>query len=761
MEGIGIAANVIAVVDLSANVLSLCFQYSREVKNAKDDIDRLRNEVENLKATSKRFQGLIDGPHGTKLQATQELHFAVKESRSRLEELEHSLRPSTSRKAMSRFGIRALKWPFQSRDIERTIELFARSRDAISLALQVDQTAIILGIDEKAALDRLPFAEDASFDSHAEEHNSTCLPNTRVELLNDISQWISDPSSKTIFWLNGMAGTGKSTISRTTARSRSELGDLGASFFFKRGETDRANLIKFFPTLARQLATRVPGLAIHIKDVIDADSGIHGKAVREQFDKLILKPLSSIPQTSRNASSLVIVVDALDECEQDADVRLLINLFSSAQSKLHWLRIFVTSRPELPIRLGFSAIKGTYQDLILHMIPAPIIEHDIWTFLYLELGRIRDDFNMSAAEERRLPSDWPGEFILQRLVRTASPLFIFAATTCRFIDDRRCGDPETQLEEVLDQATHGSKLDMTYLPVLKQQLAGVPGYKRQEIIENFRSVVGTIVSLASPLSALALSRLLSIPLKRVSARLDMLHSVLSVPSTQESPVRLLHLSFRDYLVDHENREANELWVDEEETHRTLAKQCMRLMYNCLHEDICNLQTPGSRRSTIGSQKVKKCLPPELQYACLYWVYHRRAFNPRSDDNKEIYDFLRKHLLHWLEAMSLMGRATEILAILKSLEVWFKHGEDPRLSDFIADAVRFVTISFSVIDEAPLQICSSALVFAPTNSVIRKTFKSNVPRWISLWPHMEDHWDACLSILDDHSDLVMSVAFSHD
>lgn len=136
-------------------------------------------------------------------------------------------------------------------------------------------------------LDKLPVAEGATFDSHAEEHNPTCLPNTRIELLRQIKEWADGPSAQCIFWLNGMAGTGKSTISRTVAQSFADKGYLGASFFFKRGETDRGNLSKFCTTVACQLVVQVAGLASSIKDAIEADPNIIGKAVREQFKKLI------------------------------------------------------------------------------------------------------------------------------------------------------------------------------------------------------------------------------------------------------------------------------------------------------------------------------------------------------------------------------------------------------------------------------------------------------------------------------------------
>ncbi|WXC51016.1 hypothetical protein QX201_010721 [Fusarium graminearum] len=185
-------------------------------------------------------------------------------------------------------------------------------------------------------LNQLPIAHGASFDSKAEEHNPTCLPDTRKELLKEIDRWIGDPRSKTIFWLNGMAGTGKSTISRTIAQARSKRGDLGASFFFKKGEIDRGNVNKLMSTLAHQLALSIPEVVSLIKTALDVNSAIVGKSMKEQFEKLIQEPLSQTAAIAAPSvqSSVVIVIDALDECDQEADIRLLINIFSQAKTLL-------------------------------------------------------------------------------------------------------------------------------------------------------------------------------------------------------------------------------------------------------------------------------------------------------------------------------------------------------------------------------------------------------------------------------------------
>ncbi|RYP71480.1 hypothetical protein DL770_008121 [Monosporascus sp. CRB-9-2] len=90
--------------------------------------------------------------------------------------------------------------------------------DAVTEGIGIILSEIRKGqpIDKVDALIRsLPVAPEAAFDSHTEEHNARCHPDTRAELLRQIRGWADDPQPECIFWLNGRAGTGKSTISRT------------------------------------------------------------------------------------------------------------------------------------------------------------------------------------------------------------------------------------------------------------------------------------------------------------------------------------------------------------------------------------------------------------------------------------------------------------------------------------------------------------------------------------------------------------------
>ena len=539
----------------------------------------------------------------------------------------------------------------------------------------------MLDIHQKMVLAELYAAKGAAFDSLANQNDDKCHPSTRVALLKEIYKWADNPDGDCIFWLQGMAGTGKSTISRTVAHRLAKRGELGASFFFKRGQGDRGRAARFFTTIAAQLVRQLPPLAPHIQAAIKADSDIGEKAMKEQFDKLVLQPLEKVKCDPRNPRrTMVVVVDALDECDREEDATTIIGLLPQAK-KLSSVRLkfFITSRPEFPILLQFDKISGTYQDLALHKVDEYTIEHDISIFFNSELSKIRDNYNRLAQKDWKLPLDWPGPTNLQTLVKRAVPLFIFAKTVCRFVEDRGFGDPEEQLNKILEYQSTGKEFQLhaTYLPVLTQMLmkrtdSGLISRSAEEeavIVKGFCEVVGTIVILAEPLPIGSLSKLLRIPERTVGHRLSMLHSVLDIASDSATPVKLFHLSFRDFLVDPKNRETNQFWVDEEETHGRLATKCLNLLSegNYLKKDICSLQMPGKRREEIKQKTILECLPSEVQYACLYWIYHLKGSKHKIRDGDEVHRFLERYLLQWLEALSLIGRVSESIGLIDGLQ----------------------------------------------------------------------------------------------
>ncbi|KAK7432112.1 hypothetical protein QQZ08_001402 [Neonectria magnoliae] len=339
----------------------------------------------------------------------------------------------------------------------------------------------------------------------------------------------------------------------------------------------------------------------------------------------------------------------------------------------------------------------------------------------------------------------------------AVPLFIFAATVCRFLADRRCGNPNKQLKAVLEFRTESqaSQLDATYLPILSRLIEGLTTQQKHAIIVRFRDIVGSLVILATPLSASTLGRVLNRPKDTVDDQLDMLHSVLSIPLSEQAPVRLLQLSFRDFLVGPEKRGKNQFWIDEEEAHDRMAVKCLDVLEKHLRTDIRNLAQPGTSGSSINPEVIDAHIPPEVRYACLYWAYHIQRGKETVDDSRPEYSFLLRHFLHWLEALSLIGKVYESIKIIQVLRSNLKLENTGEFLDFLEDAVRLIKVNIKTMDDTPLQIYSSTLVFAPSNSPVRKAFKDQIPNWIVLAPKPESDWGRTL-VLEDHKHPVTSV-----
>jgi hypothetical protein len=137
----------------------------------------------------------------------------------------------------------------------------------------------------------------------------------------------------------------------------------------------------------------------------------------------------------------------------------------------------------------------------------------------------------------------------------------------------------------------------------------------------------------------------------------------------------LHLSFRDFLVDSDKRDTNLFWVDKRGTHERIAISCLQLLDSSGHlrKDICNLKLPGTPRAIVESGAIDKSLPADVRYACLYWVHHFEQSNVRITDDHQAHLFLKRHFLHWLEALSLMGKISESIGMINTLQGLLKVG----------------------------------------------------------------------------------------
>ena len=468
---------------------------------------------------------------------------------------------------------------------------------------------------------------------------------------------------------------------------------------------------------------------------------------------------------------LVLVIDALDECNKQGDIWRVLQLLANARAlQTVRLRVLITSRSEKDIRHGFSQVlRGVYQESILQDVSRSAVDNDIYNFLNHRF-------------ERTLPKDWPGKQATKHLVQKAAGLFIWAATAYRFLHEGRPFH-EQRLNLILQGNANTTEpeaeLNKIYITVLKNSLH--PRYREQErndFYKKLRGILGSIVLLFSPLSADSLASLINLPKEHLSPMLDHLHSILDIPVGRACPIRLHHPSFRDFFLDTNRCTDRQLQVDGNRIHWVLASSCIRIMFRKLKKDICNLHLPGALASDVDDDQIEQFIPEELQYACRYWVQHLQESKSPLIDNGDVHNFLRRHLLCWLEALSLLKKISEGITALISLEKLVKvnniheHrkvsqltstkvGQSPSLHAFIHDAKRFSLNFRHIIEKVPLQIYSSALLFAPEMSLVRKELKNQMPDWITGVTKRRKYWSQALQTLEGHLNSVNAVVFSPD
>ncbi|KAK6343713.1 hypothetical protein TWF730_011302 [Orbilia blumenaviensis] len=651
-----------------------------------------------------------------------------------------------------------VKFKNESNSAYQTIQKHLTDVIKLPPTLRDDQRKMISEI-----LDRIQPAKYAAFNSYQDDAmDAQCHPGTRIELLSKIKEWAEGTEEKCIFWLKGMAGTGKSTISRTLAQYFEENGQLGASFFFKRGESERDNASKFFTTIATHLLQKIPDLIPDIRAAIDKVPDIATKILKKQFNELIFDPLNRL---NKSSIKLVFVIDALDECKRDEEVEEILYLIAKMQTlKTVQIRILISSRPDLPVRIGFCNLSSdSYKNLILQDLPS--IERDISVFLTAKFSEIKRDFN-KIMPSNQLPLEWPEDDVIPKLTKISIPLFIFAATIYRFVRYKTdCGwNPKEQLATFLEHSVAGvSQLDQTYLPVLKR-LEGNHSEQPKRCLfgQRFREIIGSIVVLADPLSIPSLANLLGKSQEDIATSLNDLHSVLNIPQDINVPVRLLHLSFREFLVD-PAKEVSDLWfwIDEKETHSAIAKRCLKILSTHLKENICSLEFPGMLRQDINTEITNERLPVYARYCCRYWVHHLKESRELISDKHEAYTFLSEYFLYWIEALALIGKLSGCIKLIDTLRSITKKNEESELSYFLDDARRFLVQNWLLVNKAPLQLYSSAIIFSPERSIIRTKFWNHIPQEIHGLPKVVQSWGTELLVVEGDSDSVRMVAFSPD
>jgi hypothetical protein len=516
-------------------------------------------------------------------------------------------------------------------------------------------------------LDRLQPVKSAFHDAHGAA--PACLDGTRTQLLDEISVWMADPSAKLVYWLTGVAGTGKTTIAQSVASMAKERKCLAATFFFSRtsGSADRRRAAAVIPTLAYQLAYRHDMLRDYICGAISTDRDVGERQVAMQAKTLLADALEG----SRQALPLplVIVLDALDECDKENGREggdLIPVLLHSLEKLPFCIKIFVTSRPEPSIRNMFSRadITSSTVSLALHRdIEQSIVREDIGRYLRHEFDKL--------AHERSVRRPFPSDADFQTLVDRAGNLFIYVRTIVMYVSSD-VEDPINQPSDVLhadvDRASEQfAGLDALYTQIVSKALNGVGRSAAAQ--HQLRHVLASLVLVQESLPAAALAAVAGVEERQCKRILLCLSSVLLYEHTSDEPVQLMHPSFPDFLT-HEGRCTDaRYFVSGAEYHSMLALRCLQIMNADLRRNICDLQDPFLPNSDIPDlePRLNRSASAQLRYACKHWHVHVQSAGYLYPELITALDvFCTKHLLHWLELLSLMKEVSVALRDLPTL-----------------------------------------------------------------------------------------------
>jgi hypothetical protein len=509
----------------------------------------------------------------------------------------------------------------------------------------------------------------ATWDAHG-LNIDTCLAGTRVKLLQEIAFWLqAGPSGAIVFWLNGLAGTGKSTVARTVCEF---LGDhLGAAFFISRNSLDRRTPLRVLNSLVYQLACHDDEMRSCICAALRADPDLAGASLNKQIPLLVAAPLRKRTDAHEQ---IVLVLDALDECDKENGYEggQLLPLLVEALIGLPAVRLFVTSRDEVSIHRMFDSVvckrPGASQTVALHNIEQVIVQSDIYAYLAHSFRSI--------AETLSLSDDWPGEEDLQELLRRAGVLFIYAATVVRHIGgEPGIGDPGERLRDLLEDTQDDTSyqydmLDRLYRDVLVKATDISMGNSARFRL-HMREVLGALVLIQEPATPSALAQFLGLKPTEVNS---VLHRVAAVVILiPDEPVRLFHPSFRDFISDRTRCKDDALHVDVGQQHLQLALFCLRLMNSCLTYDICDIRNPGIANLDV-QDRIQETVTEALRYACRHWVAHLTSFDPaliagRPELLEALRLFCQEHLLHWTEVVSLVGQVPAAHEMLSDAMTW--------------------------------------------------------------------------------------------
>jgi hypothetical protein len=460
----------------------------------------------------------------------------------------------------------------------------------------------------------------------------------------DFQQWRNNGQSR-LLWIRGDPGKGKTMLlcGIIDELIKPTTHTANVSFFFCQAtNADINNAAAVLRGLIYLLVKQQPSLISHLRESYD-DFGKRRFAGANAFVALakIFSSILSAP-CLRNT---YLIIDALDECT--TDLKLLLDLVqnSLAYSNIKWI---VSSRNWPSIEKGLN--EATEKTSLRLELNEKSVSAAVTTYI---------QFKVDWLATRNEYENETRDAVQRYLSSNANGTFLWVALVCQEL----ASISGWNAEEMLTVFPPG--LDALYGRMVDQ----ICNSKNAKLCKSILAVASVVYR---PITLDELESFVNMP-PRSSGKDKVLAEIIglcgSFLTLRERTISFVHQSAKDFLIKKASKEIFPSGIEGE--HHSIFSRSLQTMSKKLRRNVYCLDAPG-----LSIDQVKQPNPDPLaaaRYPCVYWIDHLRDYNLSSNVNDDLEDgslvdrFLHQSYLHWLEALGWIGKTSEGILAIISLE----------------------------------------------------------------------------------------------
>ncbi|KAI0891485.1 WD40-repeat-containing domain protein [Annulohypoxylon nitens] len=557
---------------------------------------------------------------------------------------------------------------------------------------------------------------------------------------DDFQRWKDDRDSH-LLWIKGDPGKGKTML---LCGIIDEMNNYSAdrthllSFFFCQATDERLNNAT---GVLRGLIYLLIDQHTELKSYVEKRYEHAGKSLFKDVNAWVaLSDIFADVIQHPKLPDIVLIIDALDECEAGLHELLDLIIATSSTPNVKWL---LSSRNKIEIEEKLMPDESRTRLSLELRGNAAHVSHAVGTYIKHCIS------NIPAIQKNANLRD----FVRDEMRRKADGTFLWVGLVAQELKKARA----FQIKTIINAVPTGlSKLYSRMMRQIQELEYNSPAYCQQ--------VLSAVTTTYRPLHLQELAALsgLSEDEFGIEDLVDVVKLCGSFLTIQEDRIFIIHQSAQDFL--HQQAKTGIFPDGAGTAHYDIFSRSLRIMSKTLQQNIYDLDDWG-----ISSSEIR---PPRrdpltvTRYSCIHWFDHLETYQSMKrdvcndlQDNGILDIFLRHHYLHWLESLSILKEVSKGISVMHSLSLLLR-STSRRLHEFISDANQFIRRNRLAIESHPLQVYGSALVFSPSQSLLRQRLQTQMPQWMSTVKlRMGDTWGVCLSKFENDEELFHSVAFS--